>query len=290
MQFEAATDMWLRCLLGGTDRRRDGVFLEVGLGAGDWSFEWATRLGMRCVAAEPAPTDALRAACLANGVELVEAAVCGREGTVLLFEGVFNGTRLNDTNSIRPDWWGVAGNSRPVPAVTLATLTRSWGGAPLLCVKVDVEGAEPEVLSGLKDLPAANRPLIVSFEYGGGGCLKDGKGGWSDEFLPGTLGCLRLLKELGYRKGLVLEKHSWSPRFFSLGEFAGRAGDLFSPDDEVGNIIVCLPGLEPLRNSAFRLRHHVVQSALALAGTAKGCLAWGQHWGIRIKCWLRKVL
>jgi hypothetical protein len=173
--------------------------------------------------------------------------------------------------------------------VSLPTLVQSWGDSPLLCVKVDVEGAEQDVLSGLTNLAAAKRPRVVSFEYGGGGFMQNGEGGWSEQFLSGTLGCLKLLRESGYPHGVILERRSWAPRFFRLSDFSGAASDLFLKGDEVGNIIVWSSELKEIRKNMCLLDHHARQMLFVLTSIVKRSLQWGQQKWIRAKYWLRKA-
>ena len=288
MNFEVATDAWLRKLILAARTRAGEVFVEVGLGGGDWSFVWASQAGLRCLVVEPAPTEKLRDLCGKCGVEMVVAAVCEREGTILLYEGELNGAQVGDTNSTRPDWWGVGERSRPVSATTLAVLARSWNGVPFIALKVDVEGAEASVLSGLNEFAPGQLPKLVAFEYGGGGSLKDQRGGWADEFVSSTMSCLNLLKDLGYKGGMILERSSWSPRLFKMAGVGNSARTMFDEADEVGNIIVWKDPMEDRLKPGWFLQHHFVQTGCAVSHGRQHCHFWLNHWGIRGLGWLRK--
>lgn len=282
MNFELATDLWLKKLVSQWERPEQHVFLEVGLGAGDWSFEWASRLGLKCIVVEPAPTEALRAACERDEIRLIEAAVCEHGGTVELFEGELHGAKVGDTNSIRSDWWAAGGQSRTVAAVTLSGLVGSWTDLEFLAIKVDVEGAEFSVLSGLTQVPTAKLPRVVAFEYGGGGTFADQTGGWAKGFLSGTLGCLNLMRQLGYTNGMILDQHAWSPRFFSLSELDDGGRSIFEGRDQVGNILVWMKPVDERCRAKWLLHHHFVQTVSFVSGASKRLLWLANHWRIRV--------
>lgn len=236
MNTERATDFFLERLIAGSCR--DSAFVEVGLGSADWSFQWARRLGFPCLAVEPMPIPALLAACQEHGVTLVETALGRNSGTARIYHGELSGHAIPDTSSLRPDWWAVGSRFSEVPVMTLAALVEASRLERIVCLKVDVEGAEWEVLSGLAEVPARSLPEVVAFEYGGGGRRSDGRGGWRPETWVHTVECLELLRVKGYQWGMLCERVLPVPRLFGTQEAAIRAGEIFPARAEVGNVIL----------------------------------------------------
>jgi FkbM family methyltransferase len=236
MNTEQATDYFLQHLLGSG---QDGqIFVEVGLGSCDWSFQWAVKTGLRCVAVEPLPVPMLRAACQAEGVLLIEAAVGSAAGEAVMHHGELNGFGIPDTSSTRADWWAVGGKTTTVHMLSLQDVIHRAGEGAIACLKVDVEGAEAEVLSGLGDLADGTLPEVVAFEYGGGGSRRSGSGGWDQESFASTEKCLKLLRERGYSWGLVCEKTLELPQSFQLRDLSPGLESLLPDSFEVGNLIV----------------------------------------------------
>jgi len=236
MNTEFATDYLLQHLLGA--KQNPQLFIEIGLGSCDWSFQWAASSGFRCVAVEPLPVPALRAACNDKGVLLVEAAVGRVAGEALMHLGELDGFGIPDTNSLRANWWAVGGQTTTVPMLTLSDVVQRAGEGSLACLKVDVEGAEAEVLQGLQDLEESRLPLLVAFEYGGGGTRLEGTGGWSQESIAGTEECLKMLAAKGYAWGLVCERSLSQPEVFETQALRPGLTDLLDESFEVGNLIV----------------------------------------------------
>ncbi|WP_300007231.1 FkbM family methyltransferase [Pseudonocardia sp.] len=143
------------------------VAFDVGAHVGSRVRAWRT-LGARVVAVEPQPDFARILRLLFGrdaGVVVVAQALGSRPGTARL--GVSTATPT--VSSMSPDWIGAVGTDRSfarvrwdrsveVPVSTLDALVAAHG-EPAFC-KVDVEGFELEVLSGL------SRPVrALSFEY-----------------------------------------------------------------------------------------------------------------------------
>ncbi|MCB1185225.1 FkbM family methyltransferase [bacterium] len=140
------------------------TFLDVGANVGFFSALAARLVGPRgrVVAFEPVPANADLVArnAAANGlgnVEVVRAAVsdrCGRGRLVLA--GHAGGASL-DSVAAPPDPVGEI-------EVDLVTLDAWLAARPEVrpdVVKIDVEGAEPEVLDGMVGVVARHRPLLV---------------------------------------------------------------------------------------------------------------------------------
>jgi len=156
----------LRALYGQFVKPGDLVF-DIGAHLGNRTRAFAA-LGCRVVAVEPQPHVARMLRTLVGGrgnVYVVERAVTRAEGratlaisertpTVSSLAGDWRAARAQD-----PDFAGVSwDHSFEVAAITLDTLIREHGRPAF--IKIDVEGAELEVLQGLSSAVPA-----VSFEF-----------------------------------------------------------------------------------------------------------------------------
>jgi FkbM family methyltransferase len=141
-------------------RLRPGMtFYDVGANAGFFSLLSATLVGSegKVVSFEPHPETAnqLRrqmAANHANNVEVVEAAVCDKIGTAEFGD---------DTIAVMASLAGAATTSRTitVQTTTLDRVAASRTSPDLL--KIDVEGAEIDVLRGAEQLILQKRPVLL---------------------------------------------------------------------------------------------------------------------------------
>ena len=188
-----------------SDSNRVGVAIEVGAGSGDFYCEEYRGLGFQTIAVEPLANDKLRALCDAEGIELVEACIYTHDGKVDLYLGNYSGVDSPDYSSIRGDWWAADPSRKvAVPSWTLATLLRHCSVGVVTFLKLDVEGAEFDILYQLENLESHLLPKIVQFEYGGGGRKGERSAGWNDDGLARTVGSVRVLFDLGYRWGLII--------------------------------------------------------------------------------------
>lgn len=236
MNIEFASDLLCQRLLLRIDPSAQGSVVEVGLGSGNFSFEWAAPKGHRCIAVEPLPTQALIAAVQAHGVELIEAAMGSSAVEVPIYHGQLNGHDLPDISSLNPRWWGVSERCSMVPGLTLSDLCISKKIDLISLLKVDTEGTESDILSLLPALPRGKLPRLIVVEYGGGGKFGLGTGGWSPEFLQGTRKLLETLKSLDYQACVILEEARTFP-IWKRGEAAFDINQLFSDDFIVGNLL-----------------------------------------------------
>lgn len=142
------------------------VVIDVGANIGHMALLAARRVGPtgRVIALEPtqrayALLEANAARNFPDRITPVHAAGDEADGTVTLFVSDYSA----EFNSLRPDAVLDAGTRQVVPARSLASLTRELGVTPDV-VKIDVEGAEWNVLKGLfgdGDGGARPRALMV---------------------------------------------------------------------------------------------------------------------------------
>ncbi len=223
---EQLTDALLETLLPKVDPERAGTFVEIGCGTGNFSFVMARRLGYKAIATDPVPTAQCAAAAEIAGVSIFAYAIWERNGFAVM--------HLHDTDpnfaSMLPDW-NVGNRAKHVQTKTLHTwLVRRPKLESVVCLKLDVEGAENIILRQLKDLPASLLPKIVVFEYGGGGNRSEGKGGWTEEHFANTQECRAILHDLGY---IILDRLD-----SNLGPLMSPCyNELFPPESHYGNLI-----------------------------------------------------
>lgn len=103
------------------------------------------------------------------------------------------------------------------PAITIKNLIDEYG--PPDFIKIDVEGHEFEVLSGLTACDKNQLPHMLAFE-------------WAEELVSSTEKCIKLLKELGYDKFGVCHMHDtipYNPEWVSSESVYRQLSTLKSP-------------------------------------------------------------
>lgn len=262
MNVEFCTDHLAERSLRRLDRLRQGAVIEIGLGRIDFSFTWARRAGFRCIAVEPLPTPELIEQARRTGTMLVAAAVSSCSGEVPLYIGTKDGHEIPDISSLNSRWWGAGGASRMVRSMTLAELARECSVSFISFLKVDTEGTEYPIISGLDQLDRGQLPQLVAFEYGGGGCRADKRGGWADEFFDNTTRSLEHLRSLGYQGGFLIE--STRPSVFRV-DFAQTKSmaDIFGDDAVMGNFLAfrLLPEVADLEADCVSLKRALARSS-----------------------------
>lgn len=264
MDIEFVTDLLMQKFLSQIDPQRGGGFIEIGLGSGNFSFTWAQPLGFECYAVEPLPTGALKEQVLKHQVVLTEAAITDISGEVQIYIGSLNGSTLSDISSLHADWWGGGMEEKTVTSLTIKDYVAQKKIQEISSLKIDTEGAELSVISGLKALEPWQLPQLIAFEYGGGGSRKNKEGGWLPKFFENTLDCLKTLKCLGYETAIVIEQKANQILPYDLVSIRDME-DIFSPHAEVGNIICTRNGLTSdfVSRQINSLRFRVLANATA---------------------------
>jgi FkbM family methyltransferase len=140
------------------------VVFDVGANVGLFTIALARRVGPngRVFSMEPLPgnVDRLREHIEMNGLHnviILDAAAADRTGEVIFYPGtdnVFGSTVFRDLRS-RSEF------SIKVPGVTLDDVWSDAGSPRVTIIKIDVEGAEMQVLKGVSKLVTACTPLLM---------------------------------------------------------------------------------------------------------------------------------
>ncbi|BFM38778.1 FkbM family methyltransferase [Synechocystis sp. LKSZ1] len=205
MRVEACCQSLLTHFLPLVDPQRQGLCLDVGVGTFAFYCEQFARLGFPTVAVEPLPVPQLKRLAKALSFQLIEACLSDTNGQQTLYQGRFAGFFNSNFSSLSPDWFGASPRATLVPTQTLPTLIQALQPGQITCLKLDIEGWEFNVLKQLPLLPAALRPKVILFEYGGGASKHRDEKGWSQHFFEGTLNCLRVLQACGYQDSLLID-------------------------------------------------------------------------------------
>lgn len=168
--------------------RRDGFYVDVGGGhpVADNVSCWFYLQGWRGIVVEPQEQLA-RAYASARPRDTVFCGVAGaRDGEVEFHEV----DRLHGFSSLRPEAaavaerFGAATRVRRVPMLTLGALVDREGAREIDFLKIDVEGAEADVLAGL-DL-ARIRPKALCIEAVAPGDMAENWSGWEPRLLDAS--------------------------------------------------------------------------------------------------------
>ncbi len=205
MRVEACCQALLGHILPELDPQRQGTCIDVGVGTFAFYCEQFVKQGFATVAVEPIPVKKLTQLCDRQNIKLIEKCLSDRNGVQTLFIGQFGGVLNNNFNSLSSEWFASSGKSKQVETLDLKTLLSHLGFPPLTCLKLDIEGWEPVVLKQFPQLLPEQCPEVVMFEYGGGKLRSKGEGGWSTQFLSGTLDCLSVLQSTGYSLGIMVD-------------------------------------------------------------------------------------
>jgi len=148
--------------------RPAGCFYDAGAHIGYYSLI-ASRLvgkGGRVVAFEPDPAnvDVLRENLLRNGVsnvDVITAALWSHSGVVTFQRSASEGPEVSSRRGavVAPNGKGLEAGLIRVEALTLDAFAADYD--PPTMIKIDVEGAEVEVLEGAQNLVARIRPVLL---------------------------------------------------------------------------------------------------------------------------------
>jgi FkbM family methyltransferase len=290
VNVEFCTDHFAGRSLRRLDPRRQGTVIEIGVGRVDFSFLWARRDGFRCIAVEPLPAPVLIEQARRTGTTLIVAAVSACSGNVPIYLGALDGHEVSDISSLNPRWWGAGAASRMVRSMTLQDILRECSVPSVSFLKLDTEGTEYAIISGLDQLDRAQLPLLVAIEYGGGGCRAGKRGGWTDEFYGNTIRSLEHLKSLGYEGGIVIDSTSPSIRRVDFAQLKSVT-DIFSDDAVMGNFLAyrVLPGGVDFERDCALLNRACAVAARRAAWRER--LGWLAHQRIRFSraIWTRLI-
>jgi FkbM family methyltransferase len=151
---------------------RPGIIVDAGAHDGRLTVPLAELPGTHVIAFEPLPQAFARlreaVSGLAGRVSLRPEALSDRVGTVTLAVPRVGGVPQEEWASIAKDYALIMRNdprveaidSWIVPTVTLDSLAASLRLTDVTAIKLDVEGAEEEVLRGALDLLRARRPVL----------------------------------------------------------------------------------------------------------------------------------
>lgn len=210
------------------DPERLGWCVDVGIGEGDYYFEWFAQLGYKTLAIEPLPTEAARQAVESSGATFIEAALGATDGEVQLHTA-------RGIHSTHKGLWGESEEVRTVSAMKWRQVIERVGIDRITALKLDIEGSEGIVIRQLWDCPL---PSVLSFEFGGVWARSSGCGQWSVQGVMELLVNLRELWKLEYREGVVISSGDSDRVLPIVLERRMDIEALFTPDCNWGNIVV----------------------------------------------------
>lgn len=195
-RVEEQTWMALRGTVLHVDPHRVGWCVDAGVGEDNYYFTWFQRLGFESLAIEPVPTASAREQARLSGVDMIESALGAASGMAEMHH--FPDRPLHTLNA---DFIGASDAVTTVPVVTLADVLDLYGIDFVNALKLDIEGAELDVLAQIPALPPERRPLVVAFEFGGVYEAWTERGPWSPERVARLFERLTVLYALGYTAG-----------------------------------------------------------------------------------------
>lgn len=230
-------------LMQDADPQREGWAIDAGLGQGDYYCEWTHNLGYKSLAIEPMPTETAIRACEMSHIPLVSAALGNRDGVAVLYSAP-----ERDLRSLHGEVWGGMQDDGDVEVITLPLLMRQYRIERLTLLKLDIEGAEPDVIETLEELASDELPSIVCFEFGGEGTAEYKRGPWSLEQQRRVNSSFKTLHRLGYRWGVLVgsgdvffvRKTDGNSNFLSSDNWGNAILARFAPSMETGKEISCL--------------------------------------------------
>jgi FkbM family methyltransferase len=242
MQVEECCSALLDVILPISDPGHTGWAIDIGVGTFCFYCERFARLGFTTAAVEPLPVEELVSLCRNLNIQLLEACIADKNGIATLYKGTFHEEENLNLNSLRNDWWGVGKDPVEVPTMTLQNFVQKLNAEKITCMKLDVEGLEFSIIKQIAELKHEQIPLVIMFEYGGGGTKQSGKGGWSVDIFGETLQSLNVLSTLGFDKTILIDSSTTDPEIHSLqreNDYERYFGSQFI----YGNIITSRDGM-----------------------------------------------
>ncbi len=215
----------IKALIEAIDPQREGWAVDVGIGDGDYYFEWFANLGYKTVAVEPLPTEAARKAVNRAGVAFYEVALDVIGGQTTMYTA-------GSIHSLYSGLWGSSVHEHTVDTATLDTILA--GIDRITALKLDIEGAEGMVL---RQLDRDKLPAVLSFEFGGVWSRVLATGSWSPERWQELQNNLLLLHKFGYTNAIVVSSGD-RDRLQEVALPVADVDTLFPLDTNWGNIIV----------------------------------------------------
>jgi FkbM family methyltransferase len=196
------------------------LVFDVGANVGEYT-DYYRRLGCRVVAIEPNPPLAALIRARMPDVPVVEAALGVADGQAELHIGPGTGdSTLSDRYAaIVEERTGVASRPVTVRVTTISRLASKFGFPDY--IKIDVEGAERDVLAGRGDV----EPPIVSFEVHG-------------SLVDEADACLALLPDRTFSL-MIGEDFAWSLEVASREQVIAALRELSAADSEVYGDVFC---------------------------------------------------
>jgi len=227
----------LRYILPYCDIDKSGVTIDIGVGTFNFYCSLFNELGFETIAVEPIACKNLKQICRKQGIKLLQSCVTKTDGIVNIYIGTWQGQKNTNLCSTRSDWWGVTSEAKQVKSISLPTLLKYAQNKSITCIKIDVEGAEADIIEQFVDIQQTQLPVVLVFEYGGGFTKSKRKGGWSPEIYNGTLKCLEILKSLNYKEIIAIDSsENFLPQVYDLQKLS-LFDDIFPEVSEYGNII-----------------------------------------------------
>jgi FkbM family methyltransferase len=190
---KGSSDIWLtfegweRGLTNYLTKMQSGVFVDIGANVGKYTIRMAKQIGNRgsviAIEADPENYEALTENIRINKLENVHAfnVACWNKEEDLRFNMCPMGKKGD--SSIKSE---VSGRAVTVHGTTLDNILKGLGIKEVDVVKIDVEGAEKEVLLGMKETVSSSNTIEVLFEA------------WNEDYL---LECKKILKDYGLSVG-----------------------------------------------------------------------------------------
>lgn len=248
----------MRALMLELDPDRSGWCIDAGVGRFDFYFEWMHKLGYQTMAIEPVISEefinVIRQ--LRNdsdkGTFLPVEGALGRHLTNHVGKGsVLYAVPDREIYSLKEFWGGMVAD-RVVTVFTLPYLADVYRMKRMTALKLDIEGAEPDVIATLPDLPTELLPQIISFEWGGEHSLSDGIGAWSNEQQHRVQSSFDTLKRLGYGNGLIIGSTGGTDVF--MHPIERGTPEPFENDDNWGNAVLTRGDVSIERMMAYMQR------------------------------------